>query len=89
LDGWRGATHTDDQQQAQGAPTCMHAYLDEAVVEEEAEDGGPHPRLLLHGGGHPGPHDGLQAGAARVVERRRQLRHGAERQRARHGQSRQ
>jgi len=42
-------------------------------VEEEAEDGGPHAGLLLHGGGHAGAHDALQVGAARVVERRRQL----------------
>jgi hypothetical protein len=63
-------------------------YVDEAVVEEEPEDGRAHPRLPLHGGHHPRPHDGLQVRAAAVVERRRELRHGAGGQRARHGHGR-
>lgn len=52
----------------------LFAYIDEAVVEEEAEDGGGHPRLPLHGGGHPLPHDGGQVRARRRVEVGRQLR---------------
>jgi len=49
------------------------AYIDEAVVEEHAEDGGAHPLLLPHGGRHPLPHDGGQLRARVVVEVGREL----------------
>ncbi|RWW46610.1 hypothetical protein BHE74_00047448, partial [Ensete ventricosum] len=48
-------------------------YIDEAVVEEQPEDGRGHPPLLVDGLGHGRPHDALQVGARRAVERRRQL----------------
>jgi len=48
-------------------------YIDEAVVEEHAEDGGAHPLLLPHGGSHPRPHDGEQLRARLGVEVGREL----------------
>ncbi|RWW13927.1 hypothetical protein GW17_00022338 [Ensete ventricosum] len=50
------------------------AYVDEAVMEEEAEDGGAHAGFPADGLRHDRPYDGLQVGARRRVERRRQLR---------------
>lgn len=49
------------------------AYTDKAVVEEQPEDGRGHPPLLVDGLSHGRPHDALQIGARRAVERRRQL----------------
>jgi hypothetical protein len=54
-------------------PEQTKTYIDEAVVEEEAEDGRAHACLLLHGLRHAPTHDGRQRRARRVVERRRQL----------------
>ena len=49
-------------------------YLDEAVVEEEAEKGGAHPAVaVIDDTRHDGAHCGLQRRAAGVVERRREL----------------
>jgi hypothetical protein len=48
-------------------------YLNEAVVEEEAEKGGAHPGVAVDGTRHDGAHRGLQRRAAGVVERRREL----------------
>lgn len=47
-------------------------HIDEAVVEEHAEDGGAHALLRRHGGRHPGPHDALHVRALLAVEARRQ-----------------
>jgi len=49
-------------------------YLDEAVVEEEAEDGGAHALLLGDGGPHHRLDGAVDAGAGVGVEARGQLR---------------
>ena len=56
-----------------GAMLVTAAYMDEAVVEEHAEDGGAHPLLLPHGGRHPRPHNGGQLRARVGVEVGREL----------------
>ena len=61
-------------------------YADEAVVVEEAEDGGAGARVVHDGLRHDLPHDAVHGGAARRVEPRRQLRPRARRQRQRHGE---
>ena len=43
-------------------------HVDEAVVEEEAEHGGAHRRVLADGLGHRRPYDAPQAGTGPVVE---------------------
>lgn len=48
-------------------------YVDEAVMEVEAENGRAHPLLLVHSLRHGRPHDPLEIAARFVVERRRQL----------------
>lgn len=55
-------------------------YVDEAVMEEEANDGGAHPGILADDLRHDRPHDALQVGARHGVERRRQLTVGGARQ---------
>jgi len=52
-------------------------YIDEAVVEEHAEDGGAHALLRRHGRRHPGPHDALHVRALLAVEARRQTAAGS------------
>lgn len=47
-------------------------------MEEEPEQGGAHPRLIVDGLGHGRPHDALQVGAGGRVEHRRELRVGGE-----------
>ena len=49
------------------------AALDEAVVEEEPDEGRAHPPLGEERAEHGGAHDKLERRAARRVERRRQL----------------
>jgi hypothetical protein len=48
--------------------------VDEAVVEEEANDGRAHPWLRGDGRRHDGPHDGFHVGARLGVELVGQLR---------------
>ena len=52
---------------------CGSSYIDEAVVEEHAEDGGAHALLRRHGGRHLLPHDGGQVRARLGVEVGREL----------------
>ena len=47
--------------------------LNEAVVEEEPEEGGAHPGFGHDGRDHGGAHDELQRRAGECVERRREL----------------
>lgn len=54
-------------------------------MEEEANHGGAHPRILGDDLGHDRPNDGLQVGARRRVEGRRQLRAGGARQQRKDG----
>lgn len=51
----------------------MDDYIDEAVVEVKPEQGGAHAHLGLHRGGHAGPDDAVNLGAAIVVVVVRQL----------------
>jgi hypothetical protein len=51
-------------------------YADEAVVEEEAEDGGAAARVVEDGLRHDLPDDAVHGGAAGRVEPRRELRVG-------------
>jgi len=46
----------------------MHAYLDEAVVEEHSDEACPDARVLLHRLGHDAPHDRFGVGARVAVE---------------------
>lgn len=46
----------------------MHAYLDEAVVEEHSDEACPDARVLLHRLGDDAPHDGFGVGARVSVE---------------------
>jgi hypothetical protein len=62
--------------QLSSSPACINctSYLDEAVVEEEAEDGGPHALLPGDGGLHHRLDGAVHAGARVGVEARGQLR---------------
>ncbi|RWW56022.1 hypothetical protein BHE74_00037296 [Ensete ventricosum] len=60
-------------------------YVDEAVMEEEANDGGAHPGILADDLRHDRPGDALQVGARRGVERRGELTVGGARQQREEG----
>lgn len=51
----------------------MNTYVDEAIMEEEAEDGSSHPWLVVYGLSHGRQDDAFQVGAFFLIERRRQL----------------
>ncbi|BAS84343.1 Os03g0368351, partial [Oryza sativa Japonica Group] len=64
---------------------CNATYLDEAVVEDEADESGADAGVLVDELLHLVPHDGLHAGARLLVVAQLQaVARRRERQRARH-----